>query len=205
MWQWPHFVYIKASTTLSLPLPSPHWNGVKVTTLIRSVDRHFGEEPNVIQIYKPEMNILIAFSTRVLFYRRSNTKAYRVLTGDSFWMRSWATWTRFLSSWRHFWNFLLSSSSRRSKSMAASSKAWINPFQDLRAGTWGATAALMPVPITSTSSRGFLVFRLGSSFLKGSNEWDNWEHPKTRGADQDHLKPRFSAPLLQKQRWQAQV
>lgn len=109
------------------------------------------------------------------------------------------------SSWRDFWNFLLFSSSRRSKSMAASSKAWINPFQDLRAGTWGATAALMPVPITSTSSRGFLVFRLGSSFLKGSNEWDNWEHPKTRGADQDHLKPRFSAPLLQKQRWQAQV
>ena len=69
------------------------------------------------------------------------------------------------SSWRDFWNFLLFSSSRRSKSMAASSKAWINPFQDLRAGTWGATAALMPVPITSTSSRGFLVFRLGSNFL----------------------------------------
>lgn len=171
MGPWPHFVYIKASTTTSsLPLPSSHWNGVKVTTLIRSMDRHFGEEPNVIQIYKPETNILTAFSMHVLFQGRSNTKAYRVLTGDSFWMRSWATWTRFLSSWRHFWNFLLSSSSRRSKSMAASSKAWINPFQDFRAGTWGATAALMPVPITSTSSRGFLVFRLGSSFLKGSNK-----------------------------------
>lgn len=89
-----------------------------------------------------------------------------ILTGESFWIRSWATWTRFLSSWRHFWNFLLSSSSRRSKSMAASSKAWIKPFQDFRAGTWGATAALMPVPMTSTSSRGFLVFKLGSSFLK---------------------------------------
>lgn len=88
------------------------------------------------------------------------------LTGESFWIRSWATWMRFLLSSRHFWNFLLSSSSRRSKSIAASSRAWIKPFQDFKAGTWGATAALMPVPITKTRSWGFLHFRLGRSFLQ---------------------------------------
>ena len=114
----------------------------------------------------PESSIFDSKSSNTS-YKQSLKNVDRTLPvrGGSFWMRSWATWTRFLSSWRHFWNFLLFSSSRRSKSMAASSKAWINPFQDFRAGTWGTTAALMPVPITSTSSRGFLVFRLGSSFL----------------------------------------
>jgi hypothetical protein len=82
------------------------------------------------------------FSTLAMILGTFKCHAHRrVLTGESFWIRSWATWTRFLSSWRHFWNFLLSSSSRRSKSMAASSKAWINPFQDFSAGTWGATNA----------------------------------------------------------------
>lgn len=66
-----------------------------------------------------------------------------------------------------FWKRLLSSSSSRSKSLAASSKACIRPFQERSAGTWGATAELTPVPITSTSSGARLVFRLGSSFLWG--------------------------------------
>lgn len=89
------------------------------------------------------------------------------LTGESFWMRSWATCTKFLSSCMCFWKRLLSSSSNRSKSLAASSKAWMRPFQERSAGTWGATAELTPVPITRTSSGARLVFRLGSSFLWG--------------------------------------
>lgn len=80
-------------------------------------------------------------------------------------MRSWATCTKFLSSCMCFWKRLLSSSSSRSKSLAASSKAWMRPFHERSAGTWGATAELTPVPITSTSSGARLVFRLGSSFL----------------------------------------
>lgn len=43
----------------------------------------------------------------------------------------------------------------------------MSPFQERSAGTWGATAELTPVPITSTSSGARLVFRLGSSFLWG--------------------------------------
>lgn len=82
-------------------------------------------------------------------------------------MRSWATCTKFLSSCMCFWNRRFSSSSSRSKSLAASSKAWMRPFQERRAGTWGATAELTPVPITRTSSGARLVFRLGSSFLWG--------------------------------------
>lgn len=89
------------------------------------------------------------------------------LTGESFWMRSWATCTKFLSSCMCFWKRLLSSSSNRSKSFAASSRACMRPFQERSAGTWGATAELTPVPITSTSSGARLVFRLGSSFLWG--------------------------------------
>ncbi len=89
------------------------------------------------------------------------------LTGESFWMRSWATCTKFLSSCMCFWKRRLSSSSSRSKSLAASSKAWMRPFQERSAGTCGATAELTPVPITSTSSGARLVFRLGSSFLWG--------------------------------------
>lgn len=57
------------------------------------------------------------------------------LTGESFWMRSWATCTKFLSSCMCFWKRLLSSSSSRSKSLAASSKAWMRPFQERSAGT----------------------------------------------------------------------
>lgn len=89
------------------------------------------------------------------------------LTGESFWMRSWATCTKFLSSCMCFWKRRLSSSSSKSKSLAASSKAWMRPFQERSAGTWGATAELTPVPITRTSSGARLVFRLGSSFLWG--------------------------------------
>lgn len=92
------------------------------------------------------------------------------LTGESFWMRSWATCTKFLSSCMCFWKRRLSSSSSRSKSLAASSRAWISPFQERRAGTCGATAELTPVPITRTSSGARLVFRLGSSFLQKQAE-----------------------------------
>lgn len=95
------------------------------------------------------------------------------LTGESFWMRSWATCTKFLSSCMCFWKRRLSSSSSRSKSLAASSKAWMRPFQERSAGTWGATAELTPVPITSTSSGARLVFRLGSSFLWGRQKWSD--------------------------------
>lgn len=95
------------------------------------------------------------------------TRSTPELTGESFWMRSWATCTKFLSSCMCFWKRLLSSSSSRSKSLAASSKACMRPFQERSAGTWGATAELTPVPITSTSSGARLVFRLGSSFLWG--------------------------------------
>lgn len=95
------------------------------------------------------------------------------LTGESFWMRSWATCTKFLSSCMCFWKRRLSSSSRRSKSLAASSKAWMRPFQERSAGTWGATAELTPVPITRTSSGARLVFRLGSSFLCGRQRFSD--------------------------------
>jgi hypothetical protein len=54
----------------------------------------------------------------------------------------------------------------------------------------------MPVPITSTSSRGFLVFKLGSSFLKKQIMQENWNinrHEVCRKAMWLTLNSRFSA------------
>lgn len=113
---------------------------------------------------------------RVLERRKGSS----TLTGESFWMRSWATWTKFLSSCMCFWNRWLSSSSSRSKSLAASSRAWMRSFQERSAGTSGATAELTPVPITRTSSGARLVFRLGSSFLWGTQRLNGDDFKKRR-------------------------
>ena len=118
------------------------------------------EENSVLLDFEPTCNTQIGS-------RPEGGSRKEVLTGDSFWMRSWATCTKFLSSCKCFWKRRLSSSSSRSKSLAASSKAWIRPFHERSAGTWGATAELTPVPITRTSSGARFVFRLGSSFLWG--------------------------------------
>ena len=109
----------------------------------------------------------LCMCNRVVYKGKQRNRGRLRLTGESFWMRSWATCTKFLSSCMCFWKRRLSSSSSRSKSLAASSKAWMRPFQERSAGTWGATAELTPVPITRTSSGARLVFRLGSSFLWG--------------------------------------
>lgn len=109
-----------------------------------------------------------------MFCKTSRGRIKSNLTGDNFWMRSWATCTRFLSSFMCRWNRRLSSSSSKSKSFAASSRAWMRPFQERSAGTWGATAELTPVPITSTSSGARLFFRLGSSFLWTRQREDEW-------------------------------
>lgn len=58
MEQWSHFCTHKGLIIITI---ITHRNGVKVTTLNRSINRYFMEEANVMQIYK------ITFSVHVMF------------------------------------------------------------------------------------------------------------------------------------------
>lgn len=98
------------------------------------------------------------------------------LTGDIFRIRSCATTSRSRSFVTLRRNSATSPGCSTSSCSAASMTASMQLLQEHRAGIPGATAALTPVPMTSSSSCGCFRMRLFRNFLLETTEGENRSH-----------------------------
>lgn len=103
------------------------------------------------------------------------------LTGDIFRIRSCATTSRSRSFVTFLRNSATSPGCSTSSCSAASMTASMQLLQEQRAGIPGATAALTPVPMTSSSSCGCFRMRLFRNFLLETTDGETrGQHRKSR-------------------------